>query len=268
MDQVDKIAKAIGLLVSRSSVESIEQICTELESLPADADLSSANSIVRRIQNADARASLSYILKLVSTQESWTNPHALSLSLKSASYVFGTQNRRNQLELVWSGPTKSAPTFRRTDQALTDVIAEAKEELLIVSFAVVKVSHVLSALRQAIERGVHVTLIVETNKDSGGKLSHDGLREIRESGVGADRVFVWPQSARRKNAKGDPGVLHAKCAVADSKVAFISSANLTEAAMQLNMELGIIVRDSEVPSTIVEHFRSLISGGVICPVEA
>ncbi|SYZ72212.1 Phospholipase D/Transphosphatidylase (fragment) [Candidatus Zixiibacteriota bacterium] len=111
-----------------------------------------------------------------------------------------------------------------------------------------------------------VKIIIETEKDSHGRLKADGLNEILGSGIQIADVYVWPESERPSSDKGYTGVLHAKCSVADSRVALISSANLTEAAMDLNMEMGIVIRGSEVPSIIHDHFNSLISKGVISRV--
>ena len=58
---------------------------------------------------------------------------------------------------------------------------------------------------------------------------------------------------------GSPaGVLHAKAVVADEKSVFITSANLTEAAQDRNIELGLLVRDRTLAATTVIHFRTLI----------
>jgi len=49
-------------------------------------------------------------------------------------------------------------------------------------------------------------------------------------------------SARILSFRRDHGSLHVKCAVADASVALISSANLTDYTMSLNMELGVLVK--------------------------
>ncbi|MFN8105307.1 MAG: phospholipase D-like domain-containing protein [Acidimicrobiia bacterium] len=41
--------------------------------------------------------------------------------------------------------------------------------------------------------------------------------------------------------------LHAKCAVADDHTALVTSANLTGAGLEHNMELGLLVRGGGVP---------------------
>ena len=61
----------------------------------------------------------------------------------------------------------------------------------------------------------------------------------------------WPGSAkplvfydpRSLEPDGPAGVLHAKAVVADDETVFITSANLTEAALDRNFELGLLVRD-------------------------
>ena len=46
--------------------------------------------------------------------------------------------------------------------------------------------------------------------------------------------------------------------VADDEAVFITSANLTEAAFDRNIELGLLVRDRTLAATTVLHFRTLI----------
>ena len=62
---------------------------------------------------------------------------------------------------------------------------------------------------------------------------------------------------------GPGGVLHAKAVVADGESVFITSANLTEAAFDRNIELGLLVRDRTLAETAVIHFRTLIEKGLL-----
>ncbi len=57
---------------------------------------------------------------------------------------------------------------------------------------------------------------------------------------------------------GPGGVLHAKAVVADREAVFVTSANLTEAALDRNIELGLLVRDRALAASVVSHFRGLI----------
>ena len=76
----------------------------------------------------------------------------------------------------------------------------------------------------------------------------------------------WPGTARPKvyydprsvETDSPGGVLHAKAVVADEESVFITSANLTAAAQDRNIELGLVVRDRALAATTVTHFRTLI----------
>jgi phosphatidylserine/phosphatidylglycerophosphate/cardiolipin synthase-like enzyme len=48
-----------------------------------------------------------------------------------------------------------------------------------------------------------------------------------------------------------------KCLIADRKEAFVSSANLTDYALEMNMELGLLVH-GVLTSRLAEHFNQLI----------
>jgi phosphatidylserine/phosphatidylglycerophosphate/cardiolipin synthase-like enzyme len=55
--------------------------------------------------------------------------------------------------------------------------------------------------------------------------------------------------------------MHVKAAVADSRIAFLSSANLTEAALERNMELGILLRGGHLPAAIDRLIDALLELG-------
>ncbi len=60
--------------------------------------------------------------------------------------------------------------------------------------------------------------------------------------------------------------MHAKCAVADVSALLVSSANLTQYALNLNMELGLLVRGGDLPGRVVGHLRQLIEENILVPV--
>jgi len=66
------------------------------------------------------------------------------------------------------------------------------------------------------------------------------------------------------NAKID--ILHLKCAVADGNRMFLSSANFTEYAFTINMELGLLVTGGKLPGQVERHFERLIESGTLVPV--
>jgi phosphatidylserine/phosphatidylglycerophosphate/cardiolipin synthase-like enzyme len=79
------------------------------------------------------------------------------------------------------------------------------------------------------------------------------------------RVFYWPLERRPRSAVGSYGSMHVKCAIADRAVALVSSANLTDHALELNMELGLLVHGA-LPSQLATHFEQLIWRGELSEV--
>ncbi len=64
-----------------------------------------------------------------------------------------------------------------------------------------------------------------------------------------------------KSGKIRRGVLHAKCAVVDRRWLLVSSANFTDSAMQVNMEMGIAIEGEEMPGRVADHFERLVLAG-------
>ena len=66
---------------------------------------------------------------------------------------------------------------------------------------------------------------------------------------------------------GRHGPLHARVAIADGRVMLISSANLTEYALTLNMELGVLIHGGPAPGRVAEHLARLVELGTFRRVE-
>lgn len=75
-------------------------------------------------------------------------------------------------------------------------------------------------------------------------------------GPGEDRPLVYYD--RRSVDLRARGKLHAKAVVVDEDRVFVTSANLTFAAWDDNVDLGLLVRDRTVAKGILTHFRRLI----------
>jgi phosphatidylserine/phosphatidylglycerophosphate/cardiolipin synthase-like enzyme len=174
------------------------------------------------------------------------------------------ENRR--LAVAWTGPAPPGGTFRRTDQALLQIIEAARKELWLVSFAGYNLPDIRDALMAAAEREVNLHLIIESPEESQGKVTFSALEGLGKRLAEVAIVYVWPLEKRTKNEKGQHGSLHVKCALADDRHLFVSSANLTEFAMSLNMELGLVVRGGDLPTQVGRHFRWLIERGYLVPV--
>lgn len=80
-------------------------------------------------------------------------------------------------------------------------------------------------------------------------------------------VFIWPAEKREADSTGRHGSLHAKALIADNHTLYVSSANLTEFALDLNLELGIVISGGHLPRQVDQHFSKLIRQGILVPVE-
>ncbi len=63
-------------------------------------------------------------------------------------------------------------------------------------------------------------------------------------------------------------MLHAKAVVVDDEAVFMTSANLTEAALDRNIEIGLLVRDRTLAATMTRHFTTLIERSLLQPLPA
>jgi phosphatidylserine/phosphatidylglycerophosphate/cardiolipin synthase-like enzyme len=147
-------------------------------------------------------------------------------------------------EIIWTGPANNRYPVRRVDQVLYDLIAAAKYRIMLVTFAAHRVRHLCAHLTQAVERGVDLNLIVESEGESEGQLTLDAITAFKGVPTTRTRLYYWPLARRERNGAGRPGKLHVKCAIVDD-VALVGSANLTDDAFNRNMELGMLVWDGD-----------------------
>ena len=73
---------------------------------------------------------------------------------------------------------------------------------------------------------------------------------------------MWPREKRPLTEDGRFGSLHAKIALADRQTLLISSANLTDYAMTLNMEMEILIWGGAVPQQVGNHLLNLVEQGI------
>ena len=120
---------------------------------------------------------------------------------------------------------------------------------------------------------LHVTVLLNIQRKRGDTTSPEQLvRKFADSfwkfdwpGDRRPTVFYDPRSL---DMHGPGSVLHAKAVVVDDEALFVTSANLTEAALDRNIELGLLVRDRSLALTVASHFRVLIDRRLLRPLPA
>jgi len=177
----------------------------------------------------------------------------LATAFKTAAATAAASRKNGRHELIWTGPATTAVSVRRTEQALCELIDSAQNTLFLVSFVAYKAENVIQALKNAIQRNVKVSLLLEESKEHGGSIDGDS-RAILSTRLPGARFYAW------SNAKG---AVHAKCAVADATIALVTSANLTGKAMEDNMELGVLVTGGMLPEQLHAHLHALITENII-----
>jgi phosphatidylserine/phosphatidylglycerophosphate/cardiolipin synthase-like enzyme len=162
------------------------------------------------------------------------------------------------VETVWSGPSSHAVPVRETAQALTQVVACATDELLLMTYSAKRHQSLREALTAAIERGVRVTVIVETLQGAGSAL---GSAEPAAAFTGIDGLDLWHWPVDQRDGKS--AKMHAKIAVADRRTLLVTSANLTQSGAHHNIESGLLIRGGGAPARAAEHVLELRSRRVL-----
>lgn len=143
------------------------------------------------------------------------------------------------------------------------MIAGAGRELLLMTYSATPHAGICVALTSAMSRGVRVTVVVETLRGAGSALS--GAEPAAAFGaIPGVQLWHWPVPQRSENGSK----MHAKLAVADQRVLFVSSANLTQSGVARNIEAGLLVRGGTAPLRAAEHIAELKSTGALVPLRS
>jgi len=253
---VEKLLDAVAAVVCLVSPEKVQAIASRIrrtDAVKAAGALSGAVStpvaaeVVDQLINAWRSTS-------VSAEE-------LASMLLAAGHVFTKATNQQSTELVWTGPTTPFVSARRTEQALLQVINAAEQTLFITSFVAYDVSTIVKALNVASDRGVFIYMLLELSLEHGGSITFDAIGKMRAL-VPAARLYAWRDKA---DAFSD-GRVHAKVAVADGRLCFITSANLTGHAMEKNMEAGILVSGGNLPQLLAQHLQALVETRVVAEI--
>lgn len=173
-------------------------------------------------------------------------------------------------DLVWSGPGVPGLFARDTRLVYEELLGSAEQVVWASTYAFFdgpKSFHIL-AKRLDERPSLVVKLLLNIQRKRGDSAAADEV--VRRF---ADHFWKsdWP-GARRPQVYFDPrsveqdgpvGVLHAKAVVIDQEVTFITSANLTEAALDRNVELGVLLRDRAFALTVSSYFQGLIDKGLL-----
>ena len=176
-----------------------------------------------------------------------------------------------RVELVWTGPELPGAGSRDTLVVVRELFTSAEVSVLVSGFAVHQGREIFEPLarRMAEVPSLKVRLFLNIARPPG---SRDSELSVVQAFVDEFRTKEWPNDAPPE-IYYDPralaedyrqrAVLHAKCIVVDDRHAFVTSANLTTAAQEKNIEAGLLVRDSGLAHRLRNQFEALVGAGVL-----
>lgn len=254
--KTERLYKSVADCVSRLPVGTIDSVLygiREFEKAPATWE---KNGVLSRVPVSNAKDLVLSFLNAWSDEAPEMDGITAERLFKSA---YAIQKRKpSDPELIWTGPEKHAGKFRRTDQALLDVINRAKKELYIVSFAAFYEQTLWDALKNAIQRNVQIIFILEDSDDKSG-FTGDISKAFSSPVFKKASFYHWPKEKRPKDENGKSSAsMHAKAVVADRQYLYISSANLTGSAMDQNIELGVVLDNPKMATDVIKLFEDMI----------
>lgn len=166
---------------------------------------------------------------------------------------------------VFTGAATPDLPSRDTGVVFRSVVESAKREVLLVSFALYKGKELLAPIyRKTLESpGFKVRMILDISRNRGDtslsseivtRFKHE-FKERHWPGEPWPELYYDPRGLEADPQK--KAVVHAKCLIADEHTAFVTSANLTEAAQEKNVEVGVLIKDSVKVRQLKDYFIAL-----------
>jgi cardiolipin synthase len=256
---LDRLCKLAGTLPESVS----SQLATAMRELASPVDVAQIQARMLRQLLPDNRGLLGDVTSEWSRCADAPSGAEVAAALEAAARQERRLREMSSVEVVWTGPTAASAGLRSTEQVILDLIGSARHSIWVVTFAAYKIAALVRALREALARGVRVAFVLEDKDESAGKLSLSALPAFAGGGLEAAKVYGWPLENRERNERGDHGTLHAKCVLVDGRRLFVSSANMTEFALTLNIELGVLVNGGDAPRQVERNLTELIRTGVL-----
>lgn len=179
------------------------------------------------------------------------------------------------IDVVTTGPEASGVTNRDTSVVVRELFTNARHSVLVAGYAVYQGQRVFGALADRMQEvpklNVRMFLDVARGPGDTSTISELVLRFASRfktdqwpEGRPLPEVFFFPRSLATDGEKRSS--LHAKCIVIDRAVAFVSSANFTEAAQERNIEVGLLIHSPLIAEKLERHFESLVAEGLLSPL--
>lgn len=201
--------------------------------------------------------------------------HELGMSARGAAAALRAiervMARQRKPDLVLSGLQVPGIFARDTRIVYEELLGGAERSVWLSSFVYHNGPKVFETLAQRMEQRPELTvnLLLNIQRRWGDTTKSEHLvAEFAQTfwqkawpGTRRPRVYYDPRSLELDTPGAESSgraVLHAKAAVVDDEALFITSANLTEAAGERNIEIGVLLRDRSMALSVVTYFQRLI----------
>lgn len=199
-------------------------------------------------------------------------PQAIAFSLELIADERGRgAGVDDTVDLVWTGPEAPEAPSRDTAVVVRELFMKAKESVLVAGYAIYQGKEVFKALADRMEElpDLKVEMFLDIQRGQGDTtIDSDLVRRFAQKfrtkdwpGKRLPEIYYDPRSLEMDRAKKT--ALHAKCVVIDRAVAFVSSANFTEAAQNRNIEVGALIASPRFAERLVHQFHALAGANVL-----
>ncbi len=185
------------------------------------------------------------------------------------------------IHLVSTQPGVAEKGFVETSVVLRQLFEQAEEEVLIAGYRITS-RETLEHLRrrEAKKLDVHLFCDLDPAVDVRGKRRPSPLPVTGYPQRWWSEFLgqTWPEAMDPPAAyyaplnvePGDYGwnLMHVKTVVVDRKRCFVTSANLTYSGQHKNMELGVVLNDTDTAGRVIRHFENLVDQEFFVPIVA
>lgn len=176
------------------------------------------------------------------------------------------------VELVLTGPESPGIVVRDTGAVVHELFARAEQSVLVVGYALHQGRAIFRSLADRMVRAPHISvqLFFDIQRRRGQSktvttLVRDFVKRFKADewpdGSPTPEVFYYPASLDDKRSARS--CLHSKCVIVDCCIAFVSSANFTDAAHNRNIETGVLIRSPALAARLAQHFQGLAGAHVL-----
>jgi phosphatidylserine/phosphatidylglycerophosphate/cardiolipin synthase-like enzyme len=197
-------------------------------------------------------------------------PHGVVLALRCADKA---REEVAPPDLVWSGPEVPGLHARDTRRVYEELIGGAEHSIWASTYAYFEGPKAFKVLAERMDAtpALTVKLLLNIARKWGDTTAPENLvAQFADQfwtkdwpGQRVPDAYYYPRSLDQNTTTG---VLHAKGVVVDDEAVFVTSANFTEAALDRNIEVGMLSRDRTLAASLAMHFRVLIERELLLPL--